>query len=377
MLTEQSIFSTNPMPYRLTGINPNTAVKITVSQYDYSGDEAGRQLVTKRYADVNGIVEFDISPMVQKLRSLDDAYLYRRTIIKATKGVYNTLISSYDILDIIWGGIDVGKFYERYLYAGDPSVYPLTKARKFTFYRGLPFTLANRNIEDKVLFRPDGTFNMIVNSEQLYNFEATGVALDYGHYIIAPANSFNSVCNWNDFTSWNDTNLWKETGCLNSEIFYPLFLEVKEKPNNECLASRRVFYLRWFNGLGGYSYGMFNTVNRQNELTDELFSQRDVLHNNPQKTPASYPYGFREGDLMQLYRDTRTHYAIGNSTIPSENIDDLMDLERSIDVAFWDVNQGSWMQCYISGLNAYETRQNLHEVTFDLHTDINYNQTKL
>ena len=381
--SEPSYFAANPKIIRITGVLPGSRGTFLCAVNEQQNDPTVGQYTETiyRYADANGVIEFDVAPIRQRgaaalyttpLVATDAAVWARNlytyfelavdyTVIEAISGEAESYAQDGDYF--LWGGSDIMSMPEdRYRYLIDPfaeASRALTKATTIEVNKYLPSSLLYK-IENEtgygavVITATHGvTSNVLtttgVNGQLNTQYLATTYA--EGEWMLKRTDG-----------SW-----WGLGYVAQS---YKMIVK-----NDLCLKERidagEAVYLRWLNSLGGYSFGAFEVTARSLSVA-------------PRARPRDYGYGLSgtsatnpaQSDTETLSKDGQVSILIGRGQVGWDQYEDLEDLLTSIEVLRWYPALTRWLPVQISGGSSGDRSRQYNDFACTLTMPQNFNQKR-
>lgn len=392
--SEPSYFAANPKIMRFTGAVPGSRATFTISVTPLHDDPSTRQYTETmyRYADANGVIEFDISPARQR----GAAATYKTPLYATNAATWVRNLETYFELSVecfisaeegddwnggeltdnfIWGGTDTMRM------KNDASTYFLSPSTAGSKALTRATTVeANKYLPSFLLFKAEDDPHLSLTITIMATKGATSI--DLAH------TGVNGQLNTQYLAATYAEGDWviKRAGGTIFDIYkaqeYKMVVNnslcVKEKVQNE-----EFVYLRWLNSLGGYSFGVFEVTGRGVAVA-------------PRTRYREYIYGFltdviAQSDTETLSKDGQASLTIGRGQVGWDQFEDLEDLLTSIEVLRWYpkreagkpklINSGTtaydrWLPVQISGGSSGDRSKQYNDFACTLTMPQNFNQKR-
>ena len=388
-----SYFAANPKIMRFTGAVPGSRATFVISVTPLHDDPATRfyNETMYRYADANGVIEFDVSPARQRgaaatyktplyatnaatwVRNLETYFelAVEAYLVDAADNVIRSVVSEGNYY--LWGGTDmmrsINTFNTYFLGTFSAASKALTRATTIEVNKYLPSFLLFKAEEwngNKVTITAakGATSNALSPSTLDGQLNTQYLATTYaeGDWILKRTDG-----------SW-----WSLYKAQEYKMIVNNSLCVKEKVQNE-----EFVYLRWLNSLGGYSFGVFEVTGRGIAVA-------------PRTRYRDYIYGFStdviaQSDTETLSKDGQASLTIGRGQVGWDQFEDLEDLLTSIEVLRWYpkreagkprlINSGTtaydrWLPVQISGGSSGDRSKQYNDFACTLTMPQNFNQKR-
>ena len=390
--SEPSYFAADPQIMRFTGAVPGSRATFVISVAPMHDDPATRfyKETMYRYADANGVIEFDVSPARQR----GAAATYKTPLYATNAATWVRNLETYFELAVecyisaeegddwnggeltdnfIWGGTDmmrsINTFNTYFLGTFSAASRALTRATTIEVNKYLPSFLLFKAEEwngNKVTITAakGATSNALSPSTLDGQLNTQYLATTYaeGDWILKRTDG-----------SW-----WSLYKAQEYKMIVNNSLCVKEKVQNE-----EFVYLRWLNSLGGYSFGVFEVTGRGIAVA-------------PRTRYRDYIYGFStdviaQSDTETLSKDGQASLTIGRGQVGWDQFEDLEDLLTSIEVLRWYpkreagkprlINSGTtaydrWLPVQISGGSSGDHSKQYNDFACTLTMPQNFNQKR-
>jgi hypothetical protein len=347
-------FAANPKIHKFTGVEPGSKATFIYTVIPQQEDPATTQYTETfyRYADPNGVIEFDERPLRQRgaaamyesptAPTID--WLWWRNLctyfegniecnVQAAEGDdYEGEITNY----FIWGGTNILSMvndYSKYIIDPfSPASRALTKATTIDVNKYLPSFLLFK-IENATGY---GAVTLTASKGATSNALATtGVNGQINTQYLATTYAEG------DWALRRTDGLWWSYGY--EQRVYTLKIK-NDLCAKELVDAGEAVYLRWLNSLGGYSFGLF-----------EVRSQSVAVQTNVRS--RDYRFGLAgseapvilQSDVETLSKPCMTSLAIGRGMVGWDQFEDLEDLSTSIEVLRWYPTAARWIPVQISG----------------------------
>ena len=376
-----SYFAANPKILRFTGVKPGTRGTFVFAITEQQNDPSVGQYVETiyKYADANGVIEIDVSPIRQR----GAASVYTTPLVATGSAVWSRNLYTYFELAVdcslidadddteesfaidgqyfIWGGTDmfriINDFNNYFLDPNYTGSKALTKATTIEVNKYLPsfllFKAAQWNTSKITITATRGaTSNALTPSNLDGQLNTQYLATTYaeGDWILKRTDGpwwgppYNAIAQKYRMIVKNDA-------C------------VKEKIQKE-----EFIYLRWLNSLGGYSFMVFEVTARSIAVA-------------PRTRYRDYTYGFITDDIAQsdtetLSKDGQVSLTIGRGQVGWDQYEDLEDLLTSIEVLRWNPTYQKWIPVQISGGSSGDRSKQYNDFACTLTMPQNFNQKR-
>ena len=380
--SEPSYFAADPQIMRFTGAVPGSRATFVISVTPLHDDPATRfyNETMYRYADANGVIEFDVSPAKQRgAAATYKTPLYATnaaTWVRNLETYFELAVECYisaeegddwnggELIDsFIWGGTDIMRMpKDRHSYLIDnfaAASKALIKATTIEVNKYLPSFLLYKieNTEGPppvVITATHGaTSNALATSGVNGQLNTQYLATTYAE---------------GDWVLKRTDGIWWSFGYLAQ----PYKMIIK---NDLCLKERidagEVVYLRWLNSLGGYSFGAFE-VTAQNLSVVPRLRYRDYgfgLSGGTETNPA-------QSDTETLSKDGQISLTIGRGQVGWDQYEDLENLLTSIEVLRWYPASTRWLPVQISGGSSGDRSKQYNDFACTLTMPQNFNQKR-
>ena len=390
--SEPSYFAANPKIMRFTGAVPGSRATFVISVTPLHDDPATRfyNETMYRYADANGVIEFDVSPARQR----GAAATYKTPLYATNAATWVRNLETYFELTVecyisaeegddwnggeltdnfIWGGTDMMRsiiaFNTYFLGTFSAASAALTRATTIEVNKYLPSFLLFKAEEwsgNKVTITATkgATSNALSPSGLDGQLNTQYLAATYAEGV------------W--VLKRTDGSWWAIYKAQEYKMVVNNSLCVKEKVQNE-----EFVYLRWLNSLGGYSFGVFEVTGRGVAVA-------------PRTRYRDYIYGFStdviaQSDTETLSKDGQASLTIGRGQVGWDQFEDLEDLLTSIEVLRWYpkreagkpklINSGAtaydrWLPVQISGGSSGDRSRQYNDFSCTLIMPQNFNQKR-
>ena len=346
-------FAANPKIHIFTGAAPGSKATFVYTATPQQDDPSTRQYTETfyRYADANGVIEFDERPMRQRgaaamyqsPSAATNAATWSRNLETYFEGAIQCSVTAAEGDDydgeitnmFIWGGTNLLSMvndYNKYLispFSGASKA--LTKATTIDVNKDLPSFLLF-NIENETGY---GAVTLTASKGATSNALATtGVNGQLNtQYLATSYDEGDWVLKRTDGAWWAYHEAQKYTLRIKNDLCA-----------KEQIEAGKAVYLRWLNSLGGYSFGLFEVRTQSVNIQPSVRSRdyRFGLVGNEAPT-------ILQSDVETLSKLAVTSLAIGRGMVGWDQFEDLEDLSASLEVLRWYPTEKHWLPVQISG----------------------------
>lgn len=361
--SEPVYFAANPKIHRFRGAAPGSKARFIYTVTPQQNDPATRQYTETfyRYADANGVIEFDESPMRQR----GAAAMYQSPPAETNGTVWLRNLATYFegaiqcwITAAEGAGYDGDEITSMFIWGGTNLISMINDSAKYLLS---PFSRASKALTKATTIDVNKYLPsfLLFNIENATGYEAVTLTATKGVTSNALASTgVNGQLNTQYLANTYAEGDWE---LKRTDGVWGLYYEMQEytlRINNDLRAIEQIkegkaVYLRWLNSLGGYSFGLFEVK------LQSVGIQTSVM-------PRDYRFGLTgnhadailQSDTQTLSKLAVTSLVIGRGMVGWDQLEDLEDLSTSLEVLRWYPDPGAgggytrWLPVQISNGSA-------------------------
>ena len=334
--SEPVLFAANPKFHRFSGVVPGSKATFIATITPQQDDPSTRHYTETfyRYADANGVIEFDEQPMRQR----GAAAMYQSPSAATNAATWSRNLETYfesaiqcwiaaaegedynggEITEMfIWGGTDVmSMLIDVNRYVVDPYAVGSKALSRATTIE------VNKHLPSFLLF----------HASQSWDFKITITAAKGAITNALTPSNLDGQLNTQYLATTYAEGEW-ELKRTDVPIYWDIYYAQEYKmlvKNDACELQRiqddEIVYLRWLNSLGGYSFGLFEIRSRAVAVQPSV-RYRDYAPWFTDPAPV-----IAQSDVETLSKLASVSLSIGRGVVGWDQFEDLEDLSTSIEV---------------------------------------------